>query len=267
MEDSRIDEHFTMCPPDYCYIRSEIETALDGFSYMRDMKNVSLEGLMGDLANTLVVATMMEQPLDYKIMELPKDIRNKIYEYTLDWNEGMAVMDKVLDRRAVLSKDVRNGRFRTKIPSDKIYYKYSPPLLRVNKEIRTEAMEILLNKTLTIDATPPKKKNISDFISAATLQQVRKLNFEIHEETMGCWGDWEKLKNELSSIFAERNSLQSVTVTGTYKESSTRAAMAFVEDIKERFGCDETIVMENELDICSKSPNTREQSKKRPRED
>ncbi|KAF2502264.1 hypothetical protein BU16DRAFT_554334 [Lophium mytilinum] len=271
VDDDRISTHFKLCPPTECYLRDEIDIALDAFSTLRNIKDVTFEGILSDFGHAAYIASTMEIPTNYRFMELPQSIRKQIYEYALDYDESMDVMDKVTKQKVILRSHARRSRNAAKIPTEKIRHVYSPAILRLNKTIRAEAMEVLNEKGLTISAAPPKKHSITDFISATTLQNVRKLTLKICEETLGHWDEWRKVKVDLGKIFRKGNSLESVKIYVIYMEGSHQISAVFrklfMNDIKGQFALGDGVMIDHYLHGAVKSPNTREQSKKRPRED
>ncbi|KAF2817538.1 uncharacterized protein BDZ99DRAFT_513778 [Mytilinidion resinicola] len=272
LHDDRISAHFKLCPPTQCYLREEIDMALSEFSSLRNIKDVSFEGILSDFEHSAHIASAMEIPTNYQFMELPQSIRKRIYDYSLDYNEAMDVMAKVIKQKAILSSHARKSKNATKIPREKIHHVYSPAILRLNKEIRAEAMEVLHEKGLTISAVTPKKHKITEFISAATLHNVRNLTLRISERTLGQLEEWNKVKLDLGKNFREKNSLESVKIDVICMEGSNYFVdvfmKVFMNDVKEQFALGgDDFTVEHNLHNAVKSPNTRGQSKKRPRED
>jgi len=134
----------------------------------------------------------------FPFLRLPAELRIKVYDYSLDWNDGIWHFSRV--QKALELRRISQG---IKLLTDLELYKeggaaytvtmninpkeflHTPTILLLNRQISSEAKHVLHRKELVMDANSPKLSfrrkrcldtyRITDCISATTFSFVRKM--------------------------------------------------------------------------------------------
>lgn len=108
------------------------------------------------------------QSLSALFLDLPRELRDLIYDFALDWNE----IDKTI------------AEFQDSPPSHIRVTLSTPTILLLCRQITDEALPVLRNKPLVIRRAlaggfpdPLGRRTLTSFISARTLQQVKRIVF------------------------------------------------------------------------------------------
>ncbi|KAK0836260.1 hypothetical protein LTR03_013834 [Friedmanniomyces endolithicus] len=174
LTDDGLVSHVTKCwnKHNMCGFRDSLLKACESLRAVRRVGLVTFRGLPEPLSSELK-ARMESAPIHF--LDLPSEIRNTIYADALDWSD----INKQLVRTMGLWADKRmNPPYPTRT---------TPGVLLVNRQISTEAQDILRRKPLTL--TFPRNHgmqkqdhvpNMLRFIKPATLLKVEHLVLELN---------------------------------------------------------------------------------------
>ncbi|KAK1068468.1 hypothetical protein LTR74_005547 [Friedmanniomyces endolithicus] len=174
LTDDGLVSHVTKCwnKHNICGFRDSLLKACEPLRAVRRVGLVTFRGLPEPLSSELK-ARMESAPIYF--LDLPSEIRNTIYADALDWSD----INKQLVRTMGLWSDKRmNPPYPTRT---------TPGILLVNRQISTEAQDILRRKPLTL--TFPRNHgmqkqdhvpNMLRFIKPATLLKVEHLVLELN---------------------------------------------------------------------------------------
>ncbi|EME86118.1 uncharacterized protein MYCFIDRAFT_214119 [Pseudocercospora fijiensis CIRAD86] len=196
-KDDRLKEHMTHCyEADYqCGFRDQMQKALESLRNVRGIGKVTLNGLNAQEAKELK-SLMEKKPVNF--MSLPLELRDMIYEHTMDISEISKPLTRGLIDYPHKTKDFPFPPLTT------------PNVLLLNKQISEEAIKVLRKKPVHITFT--SKHNISDqaklpsilaFVSRGSLKQVKTITI-----TMESWEWVYNLENRLINILAASKHLQ-----------------------------------------------------------
>lgn len=170
--DRRLVEHVTSCAQGKwdCGFRDQLRDALNALRMVRGIGNVQLIGINAEQARELK-HRMESSTKVVTFQDLPQEIRDKIYGYSLDWSD----ISKVLARSLSKWQD-QNERF----PYPKLT---CPTVLRLNKKINKDALAVLHNTPLNLHFPTElatryelKMPRLLLFIKPITLRRVKTLN-------------------------------------------------------------------------------------------
>ncbi|KAK0264406.1 hypothetical protein LTS09_001884 [Friedmanniomyces endolithicus] len=174
LTDDGLVSHVTKCwnKGNVCGFRDSLLKACESLRAVRRVGLVTFRGLPEPLSSELK-ARMESTPIYF--LDLPSEIRNAIYAEALDWSD----INKQLVRTMGLWSDKRmNPPYPTRT---------TPGVLLANRQISTEAQDILRRKPLTL--TFPRNHgmqkqdhvpNMLRFIRPATLLKVEHLVLELN---------------------------------------------------------------------------------------
>lgn len=176
---------------------------------------------------------MMNQNFESPFLELPREIRDMIYDYALDWPNLEAIFSRVSTLRNRANERWRTnkldkteyggriGQYMRKITKLIQPTLITPSVLLLNRQISDEARIRLYRKTLvlpgqvSIEQHYDKLKGpaILHFMSKAALQNVQRVELRINFKP-GPIGMLEAstMHSMLSPIWVERNSVQELRV-------------------------------------------------------
>lgn len=168
--DSRLAEHMTVCwDADYeCGFRDQMRDATDALRKIRGVEKVEIKGINDKHAQELV-EIMQSTPRNF--MDLPREIRDMVYEYAVDPSDITTSINRSManwaDRDTPFPYPARS----------------TPNVLLINRQISNEAREMLDKKPLVLtfaDGNSIKQEahvpSILQFITRPSLQNVRVLH-------------------------------------------------------------------------------------------
>lgn len=173
LNDPSLVEHVTKCAAGAwsCGFRDQMREAVESLKAIRGVKNVTIIGVEHSVAQD--VKYRMQSTTITKFNDIPLTIRNKIYDYALDWSDSSKIFQTSLAKW--------NPRTPFSYPE-----RSCPTVLLINKQYTREALAVLHSKSLNI--TFPKVKAIRstfnlprlpEFITVHTIHQVTELNITI----------------------------------------------------------------------------------------
>ena len=167
---------------------------------------------------------------------LPAELRNVIYDLTLDWPDLKQPFEKVRKQYEVFEHLwVSDIRPRCVFMKPHIPTLITPTILLLNRTIYMEAIGLLHSKLLVLESVPPhsaqlgRAVDITKFISEATLQSVPYVLLKLDLN-----GDsWLTTIDMLVNIWVKNNKLKSlrVKITGPPKWGSRFPRSAVAETI------------------------------------
>ncbi|KAK8189088.1 hypothetical protein HDK77DRAFT_427601 [Phyllosticta capitalensis] len=141
----------------------------------------------------------------FPFLRLPAELRNIVYEFTLDFDGVQDVVNKHYE--AHITDDGY-------IPWSDLY---TPAILLVNKQIYREARFVLHRQVLTIPHSTTPNADITDVISRPLLQKLRKVNItrDLSHGENHVWCDmleYFQLIKSAVGIWDEQHHLQELTI-------------------------------------------------------
>jgi hypothetical protein len=176
--------------------------------------------------------SLFNKPLSL-FLALPPEVRNCIYDAGLEWPDLPGLAKGISAKQSAIV-----DRPLCTIPRPHFGSMSTPPLLLLNRQITSEALEILYQKPFIMDSTPPyipqlaKPMDITEFISESTLQNLRfvilKMNLN-HKPNLMSGGakGWLKTVEMLLDIWFVKNNLERVEVHVTYTAPSRDLVWTF----------------------------------------
>ncbi|KAJ9136444.1 hypothetical protein NKR23_g9846 [Pleurostoma richardsiae] len=154
-------------------------------------------------------------------LDLPSEIRNIIYEYSLDYPDSCTLYSGY--NNAILAYHQRRLTPGTDSPEPFPTFSgclSTPTILLLNRRITSECLPILRCRTLVIDRLPPWVPGqpapmlVSDFIGRRTLQAARRIDLRL---SLGQGGGgsghvWFRILDDLARILEERNAFVELRV-------------------------------------------------------
>ncbi|CAK3801485.1 Hypothetical predicted protein [Lecanosticta acicola] len=247
--DKRLEEHMTACyHASYdCSFRDGMRGSANAFWDVRGIEKVVIKGLNATHAAQLK-ARMESTPTGF--MNLPREIRDMIYEDALDWSDVTTALVRSMANWANKEKPFPYPRRTT------------PTVLLINRQIASEARQVLVKKPLHIsfpgDHSITQEKhipNILHFISPATLQQVRALHldfeswewiFNINRRFVGALAASAKLETFRLSY---RDSLKGSFLALPNQRYPDTKLNAYLKQLAQLRGL-KTVVFEGDLPVC-----------------
>lgn len=175
------------------------------------------------------------------LLALSSELRNIIYDYALSWPDLSVAFQEIegsLSPRQSVSGplcSIPKPRFST------FGELRTPTILLLNRQITSEALEILREKPLILTRPPPyvlqlaKPMDITEFIPEATLQKLRKVVLEMNFDT----GDaqyWLKMVELLLDVWCEETELESMVVRARYVPPSTPRTFLYISNHRHVMG-------------------------------
>lgn len=162
-------------------------------------------------------------------LNLPREIRDLIFSYCVFYPDLSVLLSNHLERarrsfKTHFKDEISEQRLEELLPWTSFEQPEPLPMqtlgiFLVNHQIRAEALEILHSKTLVLNVPIPitNSRNVrtvfvTDFIGERTLQSIRHCFLDLSFTTMAKASGWHRMTNHLTDIWADRNSLLSLTV-------------------------------------------------------
>jgi hypothetical protein len=163
------------------------------------------------------------------ILELPRELRDCIWAYCLDYPDMSIVLEQNMDKaRASFASrfgpDIPVERIEELLPWSTIVQPQplpmiTPSILLLNHQIYSEAVEILRKRVLYLKTPVPanfrrdvRDGSITDFIGEDTLQSIQLVSLTISFQTLKSSNAWYRTVNQLSDIWRNKNRVQSLHV-------------------------------------------------------
>lgn len=219
-EDASMQAHMEACATEeQCFVVRGVKSMLASLRGVRGVKKVEFKGVVAAFARELEQSMVLPPPKDF--LDLPREIRDQIYGYCLDWNDGVAHMRRRREENASGNR-VGLDKILSRTPAIS-----TPHVLLLNRKITSEALDVLRCKPLIIDTYPVSgcwrsQKNawgyegtsglgaLTTYISAATLQQVRHVRIEFSPSRWGpSYHGWDEFRVAIVGVWTQRHSLQS----------------------------------------------------------
>lgn len=156
-------------------------------------------------------------------LSLPYELRDKIYHMSLDWPDLPLIFARLSRECKTTGDEINASRDPTcAFPRLRFGTLTAPTVLLLNKQIRSEALPILLAKTLIIPGSPPSNPttgqpiDITEIISEETLQSVRRVVLRMNLEM----GAIRRTVDTLLDVWSVKNSLEElvVDITAAYTD-------------------------------------------------
>jgi hypothetical protein len=174
------------------------------------------------------------------LLALPPEVRNCIYDAALGWPDLSNLAKAVLSQPGATIDQARSEQPLCTIPIPHCC-RSTPSLLLLNRQITSEALEVLYRKALVLDSTPPflqqlaRPIDITQFISESTLQNLRfvVLKMDLDQRLSGAVSARGLLKTieMLLDIWLVKNNLEQVHVQVQYTPREKDASPTFVEAV------------------------------------
>lgn len=163
------------------------------------------------------------------LLQIPRELRDLIYEYLVDYPEMKPLIDKNVEhaRASFASRfgpDVSLERIQDLLPWTDIVQPQplpmsTPSILLLNRQIYSEALQILTSRTFHLQTPIPANFRrdvrdifLSDFIGEETLSNVRLVSLRLSFQTMKDANNWYKTIHQLENIWRNKNKIQSLLV-------------------------------------------------------
>jgi len=109
--------------------------------------------------------TLRSKARTLPFLELPAEIRNMVYEYAADWNDGPKHLHRIIHsiEEGNCEKSLQKVRMST------------PTILLLNRQITAEVFDVLERKPLALSSVEPcniSMQSMNRVISATTLQKI-----------------------------------------------------------------------------------------------
>lgn len=172
---------------------------------------------------------MEPQPDSCRLLSLPRELRDLIFSYCVFYPDLSVLLSNHLERarqsfRTHLGPEISEQGLEELLPWSSFEQPEPLPMqtlaiFLVNRQISSEALEILHSKTLVLNLPIPvnNARNsravfITDFIGERTLQSIRHCFLELSFTSTTEASGWYRTTNHLTDIWAERHALLSLAV-------------------------------------------------------
>jgi hypothetical protein len=163
------------------------------------------------------------------LLRLPRELRDLIWAYCIDYPDMSALLEKNMEtaRTSFASRfgpDIPIERIEELLPWSTIIQPQplpmkTPPILLVNQQICSEAVEILRKSIWHLETPIPanfrrdiRDVSITDFIGEETLSSIRVASLRISFQTLKMSNAWYRTINQLIDIWSSKNHLKSLSV-------------------------------------------------------
>lgn len=172
-----------------CGIRHFVDGFKNTIATIRGIKCVIIEADMTEEFKATVIKQMTSEPK--ALFSLPLKVREKIYSYAADLDDGNKALENFMDKIDT---------------ADKLDYPTltTPNVLLINRQIHEEALQVILNKPLIIRGVVPAQLNPDSFFKffgRNIIQRVRYLALDLQE-----WR-YVSLISDLAKALKEKNNL------------------------------------------------------------
>lgn len=172
-------------------------------------------------------------------LELPLELRNPIYSYSIQWPDVSKTFEHFANWRSYKAR-CKEEKCTTLSAKPDFEEMRTPTILLLNRKTTAEALEILYQQPLMLTLPSPHPMPfpnpvyITEFISEPTLQNVKTvtLDMNLNFNRLNCYGDangWTRTVKALLEIWRKKNNLRWVEVRGQYIELSKALGWTFAE--------------------------------------
>ncbi|KAF2808098.1 uncharacterized protein BDZ99DRAFT_522691 [Mytilinidion resinicola] len=151
-----------------------------------------------------------------RFLALPREIRDEIYYYALDWpnlNNVFKALEEQEKKTEEEHDKLHKSQPRCRIPRPHPQLQ-TPGLLLVNRQLYTEAIDVLRQKPLIIPGPPPRcyatgfDYGITEVVGEETLQHAPHLTLEIDF----LYWPWDHVLETLLDVWSVKQSLKMLVV-------------------------------------------------------
>ncbi|TKA29198.1 hypothetical protein B0A50_03708 [Salinomyces thailandicus] len=169
LDDEALVEHVTKCwgHKNTCGFRDGMRRAGEALRGVRNVREVKLVGFPEPFATELK-QRMQSAPISFS--NLPRELRDQIYNEMLDWSEISVVLKRDLAKWVDKTEDIPYSARST------------PTILQLSREITAEALLVLRKKPLVLECPAESSllqerqvPNLIRLMTSATLQNVQHL--------------------------------------------------------------------------------------------
>jgi hypothetical protein len=171
------------------------------------------------------------------LLALPPEVRDCIYDAALDWPDLSGFAKAVPSQPDATIDHENSEQPLCTIPRPHFGSMSTPSLLLLNRQITSEALEVLYRKPLVLDSTPPyvqqfaRPMDITEFIGESTLQNLRfvVLKMDLDQRLSGAVGarSWLKTIEMLLDIWFLKSNIEKVQVEIQYTPRDRDASPTF----------------------------------------
>lgn len=173
-----------------------------------------------------------------RLLSLPLEIRNYVYGYALGWPDLSRTFANFTQWKSYDARCDEEKRPHLAIPG--VDEMWTPTVLLLNRQITAEALAELYRQALVLTSpfphsmVFPSPTSITEFISEASLQQVRmiELDMDLNYDSLHRNEDaneWSLTVASLLDIWYKNNHLEKVEVRRHYVEGSKALGWTFSE--------------------------------------
>ena len=148
-------------------------------------------------------------------LSLPPEVRDCIYDAALDWPK-MSVLAETVSRSDATTLHEHPKSPLSSISLRRYGLMSTPSLLLLNRQITSEALEVLYRKPVILNELPPRRlgqpMSVTEIISETTLQNIRFVVMRIDLDQKLSGRDWSKVVSMLLEIWRVKNSLEKVQI-------------------------------------------------------
>ncbi|CZR63508.1 uncharacterized protein PAC_13405 [Phialocephala subalpina] len=173
------------------------------------------------------------------LLSLPPEIRNEIYEYTIDWPNFTDLFSRIHEYQKFLQgQESSEWAPLCRIARPHVASLTTPSILLLNAQISSETLNNLYRKPLILDSPPPhvpqltKRMDITQFVSKATLQHLRFVSLKMdlsYKRNLMSGAAWLRTVEMLLEVWCEQSSLEWVEVQADYSPPPKSLGWSFGE--------------------------------------
>jgi hypothetical protein len=163
------------------------------------------------------------------LLALPREIRDDIFYYALDWPNLNNTFKMLEGREAMLEEEHRKlhpKQPRCRLPKPRMQFQ-TPGILLANQQIYAEAIDVLRQKPLIIPGPPPlcyatgREYDITDVVGEETLQNAPYVTLEIDF----LYWSWDHVVDSLLELWSVKQSLRMLFVKVSRKPIAGHVAL------------------------------------------
>ncbi|KAE9371527.1 hypothetical protein N431DRAFT_341644 [Stipitochalara longipes BDJ] len=174
-------------------------------------------------------------------LSLPPEVRDCIYNAGLDWPDISDLAKTVSSQPDVTVIHEHSVHPLCTMPIPRCGSMSTPSLLLLNRQITSEALEVLYRKPLILDKPPPympqlgRPMDVPELISENTLQNLRFIVLRMDLDQKRSARDWLKVIEILIDIWLVKNDLKKVQIHVQYTLRSENVGSTFAEAVHHQY--------------------------------